>query len=203
MTYYICHQAKHVVLEKNCTKVPYSDTALYDSDCHPYPLVLVGLVEDKLPGERAQKWICDNDGHIAAGGGCTKTPATRSTISTSGSSHRWAPYYDVGEYVLIRGRIAGKDRAQHKSIAVAIKDAHGSHSIAVSKADILGRTPAPIPDEPDRKSLLKSKAGQLFGFTGGVWQVIGDEKFDTGLEWPDVWENYGPFDEFKPTGEIK
>lgn len=206
MTYYICHRMSHIGEGKDCVKVPYGDQGLYDRDCLTMPLTLVGLIEDKLPGQQPQEWICRSLDHIIAKVVCTTTGHKSILNGLYGRhDHEWVRLYKKGDYVLARGLVTADFLPTMNRASVSVDFTPGNGGRWIPLDAIMGLTQRPVPPEPNRKSLLRSKnkEGQLIGWRGS-WRVIGDEfDFETGLEWPDVWENYGPFDEFKPSGEIK
>ena len=202
MTYYICHSSEHVRNQRDCTKVPYGTLGLYDVTCNSHPLTLVGLIEDKLPGQLPDEWICRNAEHIRKRVSCAMMGHRRTASDSYGKTdHEWVRFYKKNDFVLARGQLDSSFMPSVNREFVSVLFRPGNVSKWVPLDAIVGLTVKPVPDEPDRKSILRSqKNGWLVTFRDGCWRSDEDA---TGMDWADVFENYGPFDEFTPSGEIK
>lgn len=204
MKYYICHQTKHISQDKDCARTPYSDESLYDSACWPKELTLVGLRPDVEHGELPKFWHCTTSNH--SGLRC-RDNHTRLQIHSDAygmTGHNWQPVYKTGDWVLIRARVDFSVLPQHTQIRVGASENSSGH-FYVPRKSVVGLAQIPIPDEPNRSSLLRPKgecdSGDLIVFDHGGWKPMDDPE-RSGLEWRDAWTKWGPFDRFEPAGEI-
>lgn len=205
--FYICHQAIHVANVKECTVTPYGDISLYDPGCHPVELKLVGLVpwlstDAEDLGEPPDERICLNRDHHSRGLSCARE-SRPSTASSMHDGHDWATFYKKGMYVVVRAKVAIDSRwvESGNHVLVGFDSGKRLNVIGVPRSEVYGYIDGPIPPEPDRKAMLRSKEnGRLF-YYNDAWREAPGENNNPNT-WEELYNVYGPFDIFTPKGDI-
>lgn len=200
--FYICHNKNHVTDGKECAKTPYGDINLYDPPCYPYKLQLVGLVEENTQdviAEESDRRICMSASHRKEMLSCTLSGFATSIANDSyggRKDHDWVPFYRPGEVIAIKVVADG-----HTASGVRVKIPNGN---IIKDQHVLGKTIMKIPPEPDHNTILKTQRGGKLVTYRSEGRVAGWAFLDwvSPISWERMYKDYGPFDIFKPDGEL-
>jgi len=201
--YWICHNPLHVAKRQECSRTPYSSVTIYDPECHPMKLKLVGLasIDTEDLGEPPDQVTCINKAHFNIRKNCTTRAFAKDVADMAEmSGHKWVPLYKKGMYIVVRAKVVRDSTFNNDGVSVLAKIGSGNSTL-VSRDDVFGYIDGPIPDEAERHLILKStQSGLVFHHTD-TWRELPAVN-GTSYTWEELYNVHGPFDIFKPEGKI-